>query len=130
MTWKGIILFFSFFLITPLLLGQDFGNAPEGISTPTSTPRSTALPISDLQGAGLDTESMDQSWGERARENQDNNDQGLPQEVPSSQIPTVDSEGLASSFAQELFPQEYTASQGEFSNIPESSSVPTSTPAF
>ena len=138
MNWKTILTFFTFFVATPLLLGQVPGESliPPSSSTSTtpsspSTPAqlivpstSPALDASSLDASGLNTESMDQSWGERAEQNQSDYQQGLPQEVPSSEIPSPDSEGMAKDFAQELFPQEYGASQGQLNNIPQSTSSP------
>src|SRR4030067_1537784 len=125
MNWKTILTFFTFFVATPLLLGQVPGESlipPSPSSTSPSSPSSTppsspatpttpAINATDLSSSGLNTESMDQSWGERAEQNQSDYQQGLPQEVPSSEIPSPDSEGMAKDFAQELFPQEYGASQ-------------------
>ncbi len=136
MSWKAILTFFVFFLATPLLLGQIPGEVPSapGLATP-STPTVPAQSIvpstipainaTDLEGAGLNADSLDQSWGERAQQNQSDYQQGLPEEVPSSEIPSVDSAGAASDIAQELFPEEYSASQGELPNVPESTALPT-----
>src|SRR3989304_2433321 len=139
MNWKTILTFFPFFVATPLLLGQVPGESLIPPSSSTSTPAqlivpstSPALDASSLDASGLNTESMDQSWGERAEQNQSDYQQGLPQEVPSSEIPSPDSEGMAKDFAQELFPQEYGASQGQLNNIPQSTSSPSipSSPSF
>ncbi len=140
MNWKAILSFFVFFVATPILLGQAPTGTPTvppfstetpsfGTSTPALSSALPALNATDLSGAGLNTDAMSQSLGERAEQNQSNYTQGLPQQVPSSEIPTVDSAGLASRFAQQLFPQEYNAAQGGLGNVPQSTALPSGLPS-
>ncbi len=153
MNWKIILTISTFFVATPILIGQSLPDIPTVPSTPaipggipsTSIPTSlpaaipslpaisTPLPASLLSQSGLDTSVLGQDPSTRAQDLRDQYKQGLMDDSRLPTLPdnTAQAGDLAKRFAEQTFPQEFQASKGLLA-LPESapSAFPTATPAI
>ncbi len=146
MKLKIILAASTFFIATPLLIGQSLPSTelPTAPSVPNisgsslpSIPNlsngsfSSPLPASVLSQSGLDTSTLSQNPAERARGLTDQYKQGL---LDDSRLPTLPDNSsqlgtMAKRFAEQTFPQEFQAAKGLLS-LPQSlpSTFPTSIP--
>ncbi len=152
MKWKLILTISTFFVATPILIGQSLPDIPTVPATPaipgvlpstavpTSLPTtipalpaiSTPLPASLLEQSGLDTSVLNEDPSTRAQGLRDQYKQGLMDDhrLPSLPDNTAQAAGLAKRFAEQTFPQEFQASKGLLA-LPESApaAFPTTLPS-
>lgn len=148
MKLKIILAASTFFIATPLLIGQGLPSTirPTSPSMPnmsTSTlpsinsldnsTVSNPLPASALSQSGLDTSTLVQNPTERARSLSNQYKQGLLDQSRLPALPDTSTQlgTMAKRFAEETFPQEFQASKGLLS-LPQAapSSFPTSVPTI
>lgn len=153
MKWKLILTISTFFVATPILIGQSLPDIPTVPATPaipggipstviptalptTSIPAvltiSNPLPASLLGQSGLDTSVLGVDPSTRAQELRDQYKQGLLDDHRLPTVPnnTTQAGDLAKRFAEQTFPQEFQASKGRLA-LPESapSAFPTTSPS-
>jgi hypothetical protein len=146
MKLKIILAASTFFIATPLLIGQSLpstelptapsvpnisGSSLPSIPNLSNASFSSPLPASVLSQSGLDTSTLSQNPAERARGLTDQYKQGL---LDDSRLPTLPDNSsqlgtMAKRFAEQTFPQEFQAAKGLLS-LPQSlpSAFPTSIP--
>ncbi len=150
MKLKIILAASTFFIATPLLIGQSLpstalptppsvlnisGSSLPSINNLSNSSFSNPLPASALSQSGLDTSTLSQNPSERARNLSDQYKQGL---LDDSRLPSLPDNSnqlgtVAKRFAEQTFPEEFQAAKGLLS-LPQaapssfSNSIPTALP--
>ena len=150
MKWKAFLLMLGFFIGTPLLFGQTgpAGALPNttqlqqsataalpttpALPTVPALPTTPALSADSLRAAGVNPSSLNTSQASSALSGAQRQASGLLQPLPT--VPTLptpgDVAGLAKSFAEKTFPEEFSAAKGGL-QLPEGvpSGLPTGVPS-